>query len=68
MEPYYALLDPRGDFMVSRRVPKWSTGNDKGAVGPLHYTIKSAVAAKGVENIKTPGAIPELETVVLTPK
>ena len=39
-------------FMVSRIGPKWYTSICDGAIGQIRDTIKSTVAAKGIEKRK----------------
>ena len=37
------------DFVVSRSGQKWSNSNNNSAIGPICDTIKSTIAATGIE-------------------
>ena len=40
------------DLMVSRSVPKWSTSNSNGTIGPVCDTMKSTVTVTWIEQVK----------------
>ena len=42
------------DLIVSRIGPKYSTNNSNSAIGPIRDTIKSTVAANGIEDMENP--------------